>query len=58
MKCILRPKQVAQYLALSLATLWRLSKEDDFPKKVQLSQRSVGWYLEDIDAWLKKRKSI
>jgi len=58
MKKIMRPKQVAQYLSLSLATLWRLNQKDDFPKKVQLSKRSVGWYLEDIDAWLEMRKSI
>lgn len=58
MKKILRPKQVTQYLSLSLATLWRLNQKGDFPRKVQLSKRSVGWYLEDIDAWLEKRKSI
>lgn len=58
MRKILRPKQVATYLSLSLATLWRLNKEGDFPQKIQLSVKSVGWFEDDIAAWLEKRKSI
>jgi prophage regulatory protein len=58
MKRILRPKQAAAYLSLSLATLWRLNKEGDFPQKIKLSVKAVGWFEEDIAAWLEKRKSI
>jgi len=58
MKKILRPKQAAAYLSLSLATLWRLNKEADFPQKIKLSVKAVGWFEEDIAAWLEKRKSI
>ncbi len=58
MKKILRPKQAAAYLSLSLATLWRLNKEGDFPQKIKLSVKAVGWFEEDIAAWLEKRKSI
>lgn len=58
MKKILRPKQAAAYLSLSLATLWRLNKKGDFPQKIKLSVKAVGWFEEDIAAWLEKRKSI
>lgn len=58
MKRILRPKEVADYLAISMATLWRLNKEKDFPKKIQLSARAVGWDSSAIDMWLEKRKAI
>lgn len=53
----MRPKQVATYLSISLATLWRLNKRGDFVAKVKLSERSVGFYQEDIDSWLEKRSS-
>jgi prophage regulatory protein len=57
MKKILRPKQVAAYLSVSLATLWRINQRDDFPKKIRLSEKTVGWLEEDISAWLEKRKA-
>ena len=37
MRNILRPKQLAKYLSLSLATIWRLQQQEGFPKKIQLS---------------------
>lgn len=55
MNNILRPKQLAKYLSLSLATIWRLAREVDFPVKVQISARAVGWREQDIIAWLEKR---
>lgn len=58
MRKILRPKHAAEYMSISLATLWRLQMEADFPKKMQLSARAVGWYEEEIAAWLEKRKAI
>lgn len=58
MKKILRPKEAATYLSLSLATLWRLNKKGDFPQKVRLSAKSVGWLESDIAEWLEKRKAL
>lgn len=58
MKKILRPKQAAAYLQLSLATIWRLSKKGQFVPKIQLASMAVGFLQEDIDAWLEKRKAI
>lgn len=55
MSNILRPKQLAKFLSLSIATIWRVAKEGDFPMKVQISARAVGWREEDIIAWLEKR---
>ncbi len=58
MQKILRPKQVAAYLSVSPATLWRLNQKGDFPPKIKLSERTVGWHEEDILAWLEKRKTV
>lgn len=58
MNKIIRPKQAASFLSLSLATLWRLQQQNDFPKKIQLSAKAVGWFEKDIVAWVEKRKTI
>lgn len=58
MSKILRPKQLAQYLSLSVTTIWRLQKEGDFPKKIQLSAKAVGWNEAEIVAWLEKRGRV
>ena len=55
MSSILRPKQLAKYLSISLATLWRLNKRGELPQKIQISQKAVGWSTADIDDWLKHR---
>lgn len=55
MNQILRPKQLSKKLSVSPATLWRLQHANDFPKKVQLSARAVGWLQSDIDTWLEKK---
>lgn len=57
MRNILRPKQLANYLSLSLATVWRLQQQENFPKKIQLSTKAVGWFEDEITAWLENRSS-
>lgn len=57
MRNILRPKQLANYLSLSLATVWRLQHQEGFPKKIQLSTKAVGWFEDEIAAWLVSRSS-
>lgn len=55
---VLRRKQVAAMLGVSINTLWRLGKqpESGFPAPLQLGARSVGFLKADIDAWLASRK--
>ena len=55
MRNILRPKQVAKYVSLSLPTIWRLQQAGDFPRKIQLSKKAVGWFEDEIAAWLESR---
>jgi prophage regulatory protein len=51
---ILRVEEVANYLSLSKATIYRLIKSGDFPPSIKLSTRRVGWKKETVDAWLDK----
>ena len=54
---ILRPNQAAEFLSISRATLWRFCKASDFPKKIQLGVKSVGWMTADLEEWANSRKA-
>lgn len=49
---IIRTVDLAQRLGVSKQTLWRLSKDPTFPKKVKISQRAVGWKVSEIEIWI------
>jgi prophage regulatory protein len=52
---IWREPKVAEETGLSKSTRWRMEKAGDFPQKVQLSTRAVGWRAEEIIQWCKER---
>lgn len=54
---ILRPRQLADRIGLSLATLWRLRRRGDLPEPIRLSPGACGWRSSDIDAWLAARET-
>lgn len=54
---VLRRKQVAALLNISLATLWRWQAQG-FPRPVPLGppgSRCVGYLKADVDAWMANR---
>ncbi|ERS90631.1 hypothetical protein Q667_07475 [Marinobacter sp. C1S70] len=52
---LLRPSEVAFWLGISRATLYRYQKQPGFPCKIQLSPRCVGWWESDLASWLESR---
>jgi len=52
---ILREAKVKETTGLSKSTRWRLEKAGEFPQKIQLGPRSVGWRAEEIIQWCKDR---
>jgi len=52
---IWRDPKVYEETGLSKSTRWRLEKAGDFPQKIQLSPRAVGWRAEEIIQWCKDR---
>jgi prophage regulatory protein len=52
---IWREPKVEEETGLSKSTRWRMEKAGDFPKKIQLGPRSVGWRAEEIIQWCKDR---
>ena len=53
---IWREPKVKEMTGLSKSTRWRLMKAGDFPQKVQLSSRAVGWRADEIIEWCKNRE--
>jgi prophage regulatory protein len=52
---IIRPRELAARIGLSLATIWRLRRRGDLPDPIRLSPGCVGWRTSDIEAWLANR---
>ena len=52
---IIRKSEAATMTGLSQATLWRLEKRDEFPRRRQLTPRSVGYLLSEILEWMEAR---
>jgi len=52
---IIRKPGVFNKIQLSDATLWRREKKGDFPQRISLGGNSVGWFEDEIDAWLAKK---
>jgi len=46
---------VLEVTGLSKATVYRLLARGQFPSKMRLSARCVGWRVADIDRWLQAR---
>ena len=46
---------VKQITVLSTATIYRLIAKGEFPKQIKLSERSSGWLLDEIHAWLDEK---
>lgn len=53
----MRLKEAANYLNISLATLWRYGENPDFPPKIRLSSRCVCFRKSDLDNWLKSKEA-
>lgn len=41
--------QVANRFGVSVATIWRWARQDDFPKPVKISERATRWRRADIE---------
>lgn len=54
---VLRPKQAAAYIGVSLPSIWRFAKEDpDFPQPFKIGPNASAIFREELDAWLKSKR--
>ena len=54
---IMRLDEVKKITGLSKASIYRFEKNGDFPKKVNIGKRSVGWFENEIEDFLLSLKS-
>lgn len=52
---ILRTAEVMQMTGMSRSTLWRAYRHGDFPSPIQITDKSVGWRLSDVQRWIADR---
>lgn len=52
---VIRPRETAQRVNLSLATLYRRAKDGTFPRPIRLGGNSSGWIENEVDGWIAAR---
>lgn len=55
MTVIFKLKTVCDITTLSKATIYREIKQGKFPAPIQLTNRSVGWLMSEIEEWINKK---
>ena len=50
---IMRLEEVKQITGLSKTSIYRLEKSGDFPTRVKIGKRSVGWFQNEIEDFLR-----
>ena len=53
---LLRLPEVMERTGVSKATIYRLTKADEFPKPVHLGVRAVAWDAQSVDEWIEARE--
>ena len=52
---ILKTNEVVKIIGLSKVTIWRMEKSGAFPKRINLTNRRVGWIESEVLEWLESR---
>jgi len=53
----IRIKELAVMLGIAKSTIYRLVKENKFPKQIKLTERTSVWRLSVINQWIKDREN-
>jgi len=51
----IRSREVVEMIGVSRTTLWRMVREGSFPRPVRITERSLGYVLEAVEAWMQAR---
>ncbi|ENE0595612.1 MULTISPECIES: helix-turn-helix transcriptional regulator [Enterobacteriaceae] len=52
----LRPAEAANFLSISIPTLYRWCKQPGFPKKTKLTERVTVFKTDELLSWLEGKK--
>ncbi len=53
---IITQKQLLGLIPLTAQHILRMEKAGLFPKRIKLGKTKVGWFLFEIEEWIKKRR--
>ena len=51
-------KQLKTMVPYSRQHIARLEKAGQFPCRIQLSHSRIGWYLDEVEAWIESRPRV
>ena len=57
MRNLIRPGKAAEKLAVSATTLWRYTKNPDFPRAYRIGPNVVAFDEGELDTWLASRRA-
>lgn len=52
---IARLPRVEEVTGLKKTKIYDLMKHGDFPRPIRLTDKAVGWFEDDVEAWLNSR---
>ena len=55
---MLKADEVAARVGLSKGSIYRLARNDEFPKPVKLSTWASAWYAHEVEQWLQSRPRV
>ena len=53
----IRMNELAPMLGLAKSSIYRLIKENKFPKQIKLTERTVVWRLSVINKWVEDKEN-
>ena len=54
----MRQPAVLSIVPVSASTLWRLIRQNKFPKPTKLSSRVTAWRAEDVYSWIESTQKL
>ena len=55
---LIRLPEVLNRTGISRSLVYKLIKEDSFPKQINTSPRTSGWLESEIDEWIEERVNL
>jgi len=52
---VLRKRDMRDKLGLSDVTVWRMERDGNFPKRINIGPNSVGWIESEVDDWIERK---
>lgn len=53
----IRIKELSLMLGIAKSTIYRLVKEDKFPRQIRLTERTSVWRLSVINKWIAEKEN-